>query len=224
MKLICILISFALVNVLVAKLDDYVKQFLITNNHIKLAKRETVFMLATPEKDNPCLKPHDMIDYEKLLQSEISAATGIDAPQVKEENLAKLLKDRITTTTTSLRSRIIRASDNIRPHFLTELRSARRIMTMDALKLLIGQKDPLFSDLYEMCRLIALFRSIKYPRLYEGAASFNIFGRYCYIINAFRNTKVYTFIDGEISEVEPNPENHAPIRPFSHELHDHELQ
>ncbi|XP_050424562.1 uncharacterized protein LOC126835787 isoform X2 [Adelges cooleyi] len=223
MNLLCILMSLALANVFATELDDYVNQVLITNVHMKRAKKKMAYMLATPERDNPNLEIREKIEYQKMMQSEISAETGIDAPEIKGENLAKLLEDRRITTTTSLRNKIIRASDNIRAEFLSELGSARRVMTLEAIKSLIRQNDPLFLNLFRMCSLIGLFRSIKYPRL-NLVTVYTMRDGHCFILDINMNANVYTFINGEIWEVEPNPRNRAPIRPFFRELQDQELQ
>ncbi|XP_050423051.1 uncharacterized protein LOC126834885 isoform X4 [Adelges cooleyi] len=205
MKLLSILILFALVNDLVSELDDFVKQVLITNDHIKLANShmpkiikklllekftmvELVFMLATPENDSQFIKPLERLEYQMTMQSVISAETGIDAPQLKKESLTTLLEQRRLRSTEGLKNKIIRAS---------------------------GENDPFFSDFNEMCRLIGVFRSINYPNSYVDHASSN--KGQCFITNVHWKTTIYIIIDGEIWEVDSN---HARIRHFSWELQD----
>ncbi|XP_050423052.1 uncharacterized protein LOC126834885 isoform X5 [Adelges cooleyi] len=197
MKLLSILILFALVNDLVSELDDFVKQVLITNDHIKLANShmpkiikklllekftmvELVFMLATPENDSQFIKPLERLEYQMTMQSVISAETGIDAPQLKKESLTTLLEQRRLRSTEGLKNKIIRAS-----------------------------------DFNEMCRLIGVFRSINYPNSYVDHASSN--KGQCFITNVHWKTTIYIIIDGEIWEVDSN---HARIRHFSWELQD----
>ncbi|XP_050423048.1 uncharacterized protein LOC126834885 isoform X2 [Adelges cooleyi] len=224
MKLLSILILFALVNDLVSELDDFVKQVLITNDHIKLANShmpkiikklllekftmvELVFMLATPENDSQFIKPLERLEYQMTMQSVISAETGIDAPQLKKESLTTLLEQRRLRSTEGLKNKIIRASGQSYDNFLTYLGSERRYITSEAIQLLI--------HFNEMCRLIGVFRSINYPNSYVDHASSN--KGQCFITNVHWKTTIYIIIDGEIWEVDSN---HARIRHFSWELQD----
>ncbi|XP_050424598.1 uncharacterized protein LOC126835815 [Adelges cooleyi] len=262
MKQLFILISFALVgHVLVAKLDDYIQQVLITNDDIKQAKEflptiiknmvarsdvygmeAMAFMLAVPEKIDCVLQApkftyqdsdesensdsdesvnpdsggkiimhfEDKLEYQKMMQSAISDVTErIGSPTVKLENLASLLGERTIHPTRTLKNRIIRSFD------LTSLGSARRDMTLEAITLLIRQDDPLFQDLRMMCRLVGVFRSIKYPRTYIHIADLD--EDFCILIDeTFVGGHVYKFFNGEHWKVKL--EDFSSVRRFSSEF------
>ncbi|XP_050429186.1 uncharacterized protein LOC126838473 isoform X2 [Adelges cooleyi] len=242
MKLLCILISFALVgHVFVTQLDEYVKEVLITNDHIKLAESSMptiiknivqkanvygmvpmVYMMAVPEKiysvllieesdhsdsdeiENPLIEAsaenlsedsiplegmEEKLEFQKMMQTEISAEAHIDAPTVNLENLFSLLEHRRRHTSLALRHRITRACQN----------------------------DPLFSDFIMMCRLMGVFISIKYPDLYIETAHVN--GVLCTLTNEdFEVTHVYKIIDGAVWQVDRDPDDPDQIRPFLSEL------
>ncbi|XP_050431537.1 uncharacterized protein LOC126840087 isoform X5 [Adelges cooleyi] len=99
MELLCILISLALVNNLVAALDEYHKQVIMTNQHIQRAgvrlpeiirnivrrpssMKKMAFMLAVPESENANIE--EKLLYQSCMQTEIIAATGIDVPVLPE--------------------------------------------------------------------------------------------------------------------------------------------
>ncbi|XP_050428941.1 uncharacterized protein LOC126838473 isoform X1 [Adelges cooleyi] len=263
MKLLCILISFALVgHVFVTQLDEYVKEVLITNDHIKLAESSMptiiknivqkanvygmvpmVYMMAVPEKiysvllieesdhsdsdeiENPLIEAsaenlsedsiplegmEEKLEFQKMMQTEISAEAHIDAPTVNLENLFSLLEHRRRHTSLALRHRITRAC-------LICMGIARREMTLEAIKSLIRQNDPLFSDFIMMCRLMGVFISIKYPDLYIETAHVN--GVLCTLTNEdFEVTHVYKIIDGAVWQVDRDPDDPDQIRPFLSEL------
>ncbi|XP_050435113.1 uncharacterized protein LOC126842270 isoform X2 [Adelges cooleyi] len=158
----------------------------------------------------------DKLEYQKMMQSAISDVTdpnlnqNLDPPIVPgRENLASLLGERTIHPTRTLKNRIIRSFD------LTSLGSARRDMTLEAITLLIRQDDPLFQDLRMMCRLVGVFRSIKYPLTCINIADLD--EDFCILIDeTFVGGHVYKFFNGELWKVKL--EDFSPVRRFSSEF------
>ncbi|XP_050444086.1 uncharacterized protein LOC126847742 isoform X2 [Adelges cooleyi] len=158
----------------------------------------------------------DRSKYENIMQSEISPDTipiqSLDlnySPDSKKENLVSLLEKRSIRPTAVPRNRIIRSFR------LTTLGRARREMVLEALTLLIRQNDPVFQDLFMMCRLAAVLRSIKYPLSY---IIFTLITKeYCYLISPLKPyTYTYKFNNGEFWEIDEN--RRTLIKPFLSEL------
>ncbi|XP_050444087.1 uncharacterized protein LOC126847742 isoform X3 [Adelges cooleyi] len=163
----------------------------------------------------------DRSKYENIMQSEISPDTipiqSLDlnySPDSKKENLVSLLEKRSIRPTAVPRNRIIRSFR------LTTLGRARREMVLEALTLLIrkytySQNDPVFQDLFMMCRLAAVLRSIKYPLSY---IIFTLITKeYCYLISPLKPyTYTYKFNNGEFWEIDEN--RRTLIKPFLSEL------
>ncbi|XP_050431533.1 uncharacterized protein LOC126840087 isoform X2 [Adelges cooleyi] len=158
MELLCILISLALVNNLVAALDEYHKQVIMTNQHIQRAgvrlpeiirnivrrpssMKKMAFMLAVPESENANIE--EKLLYQSCMQTEIIAATGIDVPVLPET-----------------------AEGDFENFDLSDFGRTRRNMTSAAVKALIRSQirgDTNFSvnfTEYHLCSLIGLFKKI----------------------------------------------------------------
>ncbi|XP_050444033.1 uncharacterized protein LOC126847681 isoform X2 [Adelges cooleyi] len=103
MKLLRILISFALANVLVAELDEYDKQVIVANEYIKSAGAqlttviknivlgkftmvEMALMLAVPETEEDVRIEHKMIDYQHIMQNQVWYVTGAVIPNINEDD------------------------------------------------------------------------------------------------------------------------------------------
>ncbi|XP_050424775.1 uncharacterized protein LOC126835929 [Adelges cooleyi] len=212
MNLLCVLISFALVKAFVAVLDIRDKQVIITNRHIELAidfmpkiikrivlgpssMKEMAFMLAVPEYTDDDNKSR-MVLYQIQMQTEIMMSTNIhiQIPEIIQDNF----------------------DGNID---LSVYGNKRRIITREATKTLIRgatrDNDRDFEDFFAMCRLIGLFRSIKYPELYMIKAETDK-TETCILTD--RNGKIIRYrscTDDRIWELKPNDDL---IQPLSDQL------
>ncbi|XP_050428082.1 uncharacterized protein LOC126838011 [Adelges cooleyi] len=138
-----------------------------------------------------------------------SDKTRIDAPTIKLDNLASVLYERRRHPRAVSRNRIIRAFN------LTTLGKARREMTLEAITSLIRQNDPVFQDLFNMCRLAGLFRTIKYPHSYIATATID--GEYCVLMDVLElEGFVYKFHNGVFWEVDID--HRTLTKPFFSEL------
>ncbi|XP_050424773.1 uncharacterized protein LOC126835928 isoform X2 [Adelges cooleyi] len=199
MKILHILISLALVNVLVAIIDKYHKLVIITNRHIELAKERMVFMFAVPDFAGS----HQTLSSvcQNHLRTVIRSVTGIKAPEINEGDFADVN---------------LSASGN-----------ARRNLTREAIQILIRlelrKENPSDKDYYMMCRLIGLFISAKYPGpYYIEFATYNDGICELVVINHLFTIR-YKYIGGVIWEIN---EKDLLVKPFIDELNnfDQELQ
>ncbi|XP_050423455.1 uncharacterized protein LOC126835170 isoform X3 [Adelges cooleyi] len=165
MKLLSVLISFCLgsknqqKNIKILFIETYIKAVINTNEMPQVIQNiirgtytmaQISYMLAViPEPRYYTLS--DMLRIQLLMQEEINNETEVDAPQIDGE--------------------IFVAEVN-----LPVYGQARRVITKHATKALISSEidanqhriQPIkyFKDSLEMCRLLGLFRSIKYPNNY----------------------------------------------------------
>ncbi|XP_050439774.1 uncharacterized protein LOC126845221 [Adelges cooleyi] len=202
MELLCILISLALVNNLVAALDEYHKQVIITNQHIQRAgvrlpeiirnivrrpssMKKMALMLAAPESENENIE--EKLWYQSCLQTEIIEATGINVPEINEGDYKNF--------------------------DLADFGRKRRNMTGPAVKAFIRsliRGDTNFNvdfSNYSMCRLLGLFNSIRHPEVYVDNAILDI-NRVCFLLHLDMNIIRYKTINGIIWQV------HADLTPF----------
>ncbi|XP_050424767.1 uncharacterized protein LOC126835925 isoform X3 [Adelges cooleyi] len=212
MELLCILISLALVNNLVAALDEYHKQVIMTNQHIQRAgvrlpeiirnivrrpssMKKMAFMLAVPESENANIE--EKLLYQSCMQTEIIAATGIDVPVLPET-----------------------AEGDFENFDLSDFGRTRRNMTSAAVKALIRSQirgDTNFSvnfTEYHLCSLIGLFKSIQHPPFYVDIACVDINGT-CFLMDVNRNISRYRSIDGSIWEINAD---FTPFQPLSFQV------
>ncbi|XP_050419748.1 uncharacterized protein LOC126832816 [Adelges cooleyi] len=201
MKLLCILISFASVNVLVA-LDAYVKQVILTNiqmidtkeklptviqNMILLGEFtmvELALMLAVPEANDKDIADYieqQKIDYQLIAQEIIWFTTSIRAVKVNEGN--------------------IRKAD------LNNLGIRRRSITLEGVNKLIravlSGENEYFKNFAEVCRLMGIFRSIKYPQTYIKHAEVHQIG-VCLLTDIKDNGIKYSIFEDDVWEFNDN--------------------
>ncbi|XP_050423951.1 uncharacterized protein LOC126842269 [Adelges cooleyi] len=216
MKILPILIAFALVNVLVAEINKYVKEVILTNEHIKLVEDdlpaiikdivlkgyimlEMAFMLVmagTKENvDDDGI--YDMTACQRLVRSHIYSVTGIKAPKINEGDF-----------------------ENAN---LSYLGWERRLSTLPAIKKLIrtviSEKDPDFAIYLKMCRLIGLFRAIENPALCIMTAGID--GENCYIAALDDIYFIYRFFEGNYYEVDKD-EN--PVHVLNDQIKDNMIE
>ncbi|XP_050423460.1 uncharacterized protein LOC126835170 isoform X7 [Adelges cooleyi] len=154
MKLLSVLISFCLgsknqqKNIKILFIETYIKAVINTNLHMVTAADEMPQVIQNIIRGTYTM---DMLRIQLLMQEEINNETEVDAPQIDGE--------------------IFVAEVN-----LPVYGQARRVITKHATKALISSEidanqhriQPIkyFKDSLEMCRLLGLFRSIKYPNNY----------------------------------------------------------
>ncbi|XP_050423954.1 uncharacterized protein LOC126845981 isoform X2 [Adelges cooleyi] len=211
MNLYYILITSTLVKVLAddTAIADYKKLVFFTNLQIEqaLSKRgglktvikrvvigratmkQIAMMLAVPESADTTNIAVCIADQVKL-QREIICATSIPVPQVEPDlgdNWFTMLK--------------MDFGDNLLP----DLGTARRVMTKEITKSLVLAAilgyESAFRDFKRMCRLIGLFRSIKFPASYVLTAEVDNCGT-CTLTGTDGSVSKYRFVDEVIWEVE----------------------
>ncbi|XP_050441141.1 uncharacterized protein LOC126846067 isoform X2 [Adelges cooleyi] len=161
MKHLCILISFAFVNISVAVCGEYIKQMIMTNKHIEQAGaklpeiierivlyvskykiEDLSLMLAVPESEY--VHPTRMLQCQGQMRSEVRRTIG-DFEEVQRNGLISLGMARRNITREAVKTLILARIDKNR----------NRAVPMEY-----------FKDSPVMCRFIGLFRSIKYPNAY----------------------------------------------------------
>ncbi|XP_050427380.1 uncharacterized protein LOC126837506 [Adelges cooleyi] len=201
MRFLCILIPFAMVNVMVAVIDEYTRQVIITNKLIERADaedrmpdiiRNTVvngkytmekisLMLAVPEFEDSSGNLN--LGNQLLMRGEIKAIVAIIVPAINEAEYQDVT--------------------------LEELGSARRRITTEAIKTVLSavirnEKDPYFTKfgLRNLCKLLGLFRSVQHPSSPVVMASF----RYDICTLGTNNTADirYRYINDQIWEIKSN--------------------
>ncbi|XP_050427627.1 uncharacterized protein LOC126837640 isoform X2 [Adelges cooleyi] len=134
----------------------------------------------------------------------------MEIPTMKLENLVSVLEERRINPIAAPRNRIIHA------YGLPYLGRVRREITLEAITNLIRQNDPLFWDLYMMCRLAGLFRSIKYPQSF--IYTLLVDEDHCFLSDANDvEGFAYKFIEDEFWQVDVKDLD-SRIRPFLSEL------
>ncbi|XP_050419738.1 uncharacterized protein LOC126832810 [Adelges cooleyi] len=203
MNLLYVLISFALVNVLVA-LDNYTKEVIMANKHIMRAREdmpqviqnivcfgnfrmaELALMLAVPEFDiRDDLKDylvHKKIDYQKIVREKIWCSTKTLAPSIDED--------------------LYKNAD------LNGLGVERRGMTMEAIKALFSDilsgKNEYFIDYSHMCRLMGVFKTIHLnSKSFIECAVVPTSG-VCVLVDNNKKSISYYKFDGKIWEMNPD--------------------
>ncbi|XP_050424567.1 uncharacterized protein LOC126835789 [Adelges cooleyi] len=205
MKPLSILISIVLVNVLVAELDNYVKEVIMTNQQMTLAKAklprviknivladytmvEIALMLAVPETETNLLSlPLDKIRYQQTIQTHIWFLTGFNTPGINEVNLSNTN--------------------------LSVLGNERRRLTSAATKGLIREEiggfTNDFSRFSDMCRLIGVFINTIFPNILIALAV--IVGDICCITTTNNRYMKYKYINDEIWELNTDNTKFQPL-------------
>ncbi|XP_050431551.1 uncharacterized protein LOC126840095 [Adelges cooleyi] len=200
MKLLCIiLISFALVNVLVA-LDDYENLVCITNQHMfntraylpKVIENIVLYggytivelglMFAVPEAEDKDVEDYinkQKIEYQVTAQEKIWCLTLTGAPQINAGEFSNVT--------------------------LKDLGNRRRVITLEAIQVLIRAvlrgNNRNFDNFYDLCRLIGLLRSIKNPGSFIVLADLDPKdARVCDLVDMNRGVSFYYNIEGNIWE------------------------
>ncbi|XP_050423517.1 uncharacterized protein LOC126835180 isoform X2 [Adelges cooleyi] len=179
MKIVCTLIRIFSLNVLVAQMDEYVKQVIITNLHIRQVAEQMAMMIAVPERETMNMTRSLMLDCQIHMQTEITTETGIRAPEINE----RYFKD----------------------VSLPELGLNRRDVSRPAIKALIrvilrGDNQD-FKHFSAMCRLIGLYKSIIVPSSYVQSTI--IYNGVCLLISENGSCRFrYKTVFGHISEVD----------------------
>ncbi|XP_050421205.1 uncharacterized protein LOC126833732 isoform X2 [Adelges cooleyi] len=192
------------------------KKIIHLKEKLKYQKMMQLAILAVTDKrrymeimKSESAKPDAIPGYTK----DLPRPSDFEIRNHKEENLGSLIEERRINPTAVPRYRIIRAFS------LTSLGKERRKITLEAITSLIRQNDPVFRDLYMMCRLAGLFRTIKYPHAY--IASVGIDEEYCYLLDVFKKEGfIYKFNeeDGAFWELTPRIRVRTLVRPFLTEL------
>ncbi|XP_050444322.1 uncharacterized protein LOC126847910 isoform X2 [Adelges cooleyi] len=165
MKLYCISISLVFVKLLAIVTADYRTSIFVTNLHIKLAfeTKQISLMLAIPECTRAYAEFRDLqepylIAEQEILQGVIVHITGIPVPQLV-------------------------GNEDIENHTLDWLGHARRLITSEVTTSLafdaigvVGSELVIREDFTKLCRLIGLFRSIKFPDSLIQFAEVDIYG------------------------------------------------
>ncbi|XP_050419740.1 uncharacterized protein LOC126832811 [Adelges cooleyi] len=207
MNFFYILISFALVNILVA-LDELTKQVIMINKQMMYARDylpdviqnlvlfdnfkmvELAVMLSVPEAETDTAAAEEEEDfiyyvvnnklrYQQIVRDKIELITSISAPVIDEE----LYKDA----------------------WMSGLGIERRGMTLVAIKTLIraviSGDNQNFHEFFDLCRLIGTFRSIKFAPEFVQDAKIDEKGQ-CVLTDIFGNTSRYFYsIEGNIWEI-----------------------
>ncbi|XP_050432111.1 uncharacterized protein LOC126840431 [Adelges cooleyi] len=197
MNLLYILISFAMVNVLVAT-DNYVEQVIKLNQQIGVVEGSLPFvitgavlskdfnmvelavMFAIPDaqdKDVEGYLKRPKIDYQRIALEKINAFASPRADKIPKGH-----------------------SEDAK---LTDLADARRDLTIKSMKTLIcGVLDgdnQNFTDFRGICRLLALYRSVKHPESFIVAADVDE-DENCIVVDKNGISTKYYYIADEIWE------------------------
>ncbi|XP_050442610.1 uncharacterized protein LOC126846838 isoform X2 [Adelges cooleyi] len=187
MKLFCFLITFWFVNVSTNDTENYtrlnyMKDVNVTNAHIKLAsnkihKRNNIdtrvmnMMFATPEKD----LLYNLSELEKMqsdLRKEIELELEIPVPQVPHLFFKNYME------------------------VMEELGKERRVLTAVAVKNIWDKAiEPPELELLWMCRLSAIFMSIRFPSLYIQKIQTDKSAGICTTVNANSTKDTYKRIE-----------------------------
>ncbi|XP_050444233.1 uncharacterized protein LOC126847859 [Adelges cooleyi] len=214
MKLLCVLTSFFLVNVLaLINLTPFKMEVAITNVYIQDAfdnsdengnelervietmVEESVigyvvmnFMVTVPERASLTNADLDeSIDQQRAMQDEITAVTGLPIPDVPDQDFANLN--------------------------LSELGDARRVLTKEALKNIIiralNANEPIVTGIQiikfgQLCRFIGLWMSTLDPLLYIKATRIEVIFNMCILTNTADHDIKYRKINDEFCLVDVN--------------------
>ncbi|XP_050424770.1 uncharacterized protein LOC126835927 isoform X1 [Adelges cooleyi] len=225
MKILCVILPLALLNVSVAALDGYDKEVIKTNGYIESAgnnlpliiknivlgpytMHEMAYMLSVPEF--PDANIGLLLCSQIKMQTEIRTSTDTRTPEINEGN-----HNRPTNFTDILP--VCLCDDYDEEINLAHFGSQRRIITREATKTLIlaeirgGDKvKKYFQDFSDMCLLIGLFKSINNPYSYIVAAELDETDT-CTVTDIHLNEFRYRSIGGVIWEIKPNNDLSRPF-------------
>ncbi|XP_050436835.1 uncharacterized protein LOC126843373 isoform X1 [Adelges cooleyi] len=159
MKLLCILISFTLVNVLVAELDEYVAMVKIVNNRINDVKDPLPEIITNIVRASQKYTMRDISNM--LVVPESIADTSGQMLLCQYYVLSEISHVESSDTSTT------KSKDQFKGKTLLELGEKRRDVIGKAVKnviegVLAGDNQD-FKDSLPMCRLLGFLRSIKFP-------------------------------------------------------------
>ncbi|XP_050424771.1 uncharacterized protein LOC126835927 isoform X2 [Adelges cooleyi] len=207
MKILCVILPLALLNVSVAALDGYDKEVIKTNGYIESAGNNLPLIIK-----NIVLGPYTMHEMAYMLS----------VPEFPDANIGLLLCSQIKMqteirTSTDTRTPEINEDDYDEEINLAHFGSQRRIITREATKTLIlaeirgGDKvKKYFQDFSDMCLLIGLFKSINNPYSYIVAAELDETDT-CTVTDIHLNEFRYRSIGGVIWEIKPNNDLSRPF-------------
>ncbi|XP_050424472.1 uncharacterized protein LOC126835735 [Adelges cooleyi] len=235
MKLHCLLISTAIVQVLASlSFRDYKRAVFNANRHLERAItnniglmqvvtnivlgdstiEEIVLLLAVPELATPRFLDGDKCD-QTFLQAKIAHFTFQPVPIIDNEaNFGDMVLAYLGVNKRSLigepRKLFLRAS-NLLPYLGTARRCTMKLVTIQLFTAIFRGEAPDYDNFGKICSLICLYRSIRHPVRIIRHANVDDNG-VCNIRDRTRVIKQYKFVNNDYYEVRTNADQDITLK------------